>query len=45
VILFCDISGFMRLAASLGGRLPEFVQEFYETAGDAIVSNIAISKQ
>ncbi len=37
VILFCDISGFMRLAGSLGERLPGFVQEFYATAGNAIV--------
>lgn len=37
VVVFCDISGFMRLAASLGDRMPAFVQEFYEMAGDAVV--------
>jgi adenylate cyclase len=37
VILFCDISGFMRLAASLGSRMPAFVQAFYEMAGGALV--------
>jgi adenylate cyclase len=39
VVVFCDISGFMRLAASLGGRLPEFVQEYYEMAGDAVAAS------
>ena len=37
VVMFCDISGFMRLAVSLGDRMPGFVQEFYEMAGDAVV--------
>ncbi len=37
VVLICDISGFMRLATSLGDRMPAFVQEFYEIAGEAIV--------
>ncbi|MCX7030555.1 MAG: adenylate/guanylate cyclase domain-containing protein [Spirochaetes bacterium] len=36
-VLCCDISGFMRLAITLGDRMPGFVQEFYEMAGDAIV--------
>jgi adenylate cyclase len=37
VILFCDISGFMRLASSIGERMPAFVQEFYRMVGDAAV--------
>ena len=39
VVLFCDIRGFMRLTASLGERMPELVQEFYETAGNAVLDN------
>lgn len=39
VVLVCDISGFMRLARSLGARMPEFVQRYYETAGDAVVAS------
>jgi adenylate cyclase len=37
VVLFCDISGFMRLASSIGERMPAFVQEFYRMVGDAVV--------
>ena len=37
VVLFCDISGFMRLARSIGERMPAFVQEFYRMVGDAVV--------
>ena len=37
VVLFCDISGFMRLSGSLGGGTPGFVQAFYEVVGDAVV--------
>jgi class 3 adenylate cyclase len=37
VVMFCDISGFMRLATVLGDRMPGFVQEFYEMVGDAVV--------
>ncbi len=39
VVLFCDISGFMRLTRQLGERTSELVQEFYEKAGDAAVDN------
>ena len=37
VVLFCDISAFMRLSGSLGGGMPGFVQAFYEVVGDAVV--------
>jgi class 3 adenylate cyclase len=37
VVLFCDISGFMRLAVTLGDRMPVFIQAFYETIGEAVV--------
>ncbi len=37
VVLFCDISGFMRLACSIGERMTAFVQEFYRMVGDAVV--------
>ena len=37
VVLFCDISNFMRLSAALKERAPEFMQSFYESAGDCIV--------
>jgi class 3 adenylate cyclase len=38
VVLACDISGFMRLVVPLGDRMPAFVQEFYEMAGDAVAA-------
>ena len=37
VIMFCDIANFMRLSTALGERMAEFVQAFYETAGEPIV--------
>jgi adenylate cyclase len=37
VLLFCDISGFMRLSGSLGSSMPAFLQAFYEVVGDAVV--------
>ena len=38
VVLFCDISDFLGLSVGLGERMPEFVQQYYEVAGDAVVS-------
>ncbi len=37
VVLFCDISGFMRLSGSLGGGMPGFLQAVYELVGNAVV--------
>jgi class 3 adenylate cyclase len=37
VVMFCDISGFMRLSGSLGSAMPGFLQEFYELVGNAVV--------
>jgi adenylate cyclase len=37
VVMFCDISGFMRLSASLGGAMPGFLQAFYELVGNTVV--------
>jgi len=37
VILFCDVSGFMRLSGSLGAGMPGFLQALYELVGNAVV--------
>jgi adenylate cyclase len=37
VVLFCDISGFMRLSGSLGSAMPGFLQAFYELVGNTVV--------
>jgi adenylate cyclase len=37
VVLYCDISGFMRLSGSLGVGMPGFLQTFYELVGNAVV--------
>jgi class 3 adenylate cyclase len=39
VVLFCDISGFMRLSGSLGSGMPGFLQAFYELVGNAVVDS------
>ncbi len=39
VVLFCDISGFMRLSGSLGSDMPGFLQAFYDLVGNAVVDH------
>jgi len=38
VILFCDVHEFSIASVALGDRLPGFIQDFYQTAGERIVS-------